>query len=73
MLVEAKANINHRLKNIDTFKELEDDYLLEKVDSCTPYIYSLRYASPEISNYLVAMGADSQTLTPSQYQEWIKH
>lgn len=73
LLLAAKANVNHRLKNIDTFKRLdsEHDYLLEKVDSFTPYIYSLRYASPNVTEYLLAMGADTKTLPPEQYQEWV--
>lgn len=75
-VVEAKANVNHQLKNADALKALYEEggeYLLEMVGSFTPYIYSLRYASKEVTDYLLANGADSKALPETRYQEWVQH
>ncbi len=75
LLVEAKANVNHQLKNVDALKALYEEggeYLLEKVGSFTPYIYSLRYTSKGVTDYLLANGADSKALPETRYQEWIQ-
>jgi uncharacterized protein YecT (DUF1311 family) len=76
LLVEANANVNHQLKDFDRFIALHEeggDYLLEKVSRFTPYIYSLRYASKEVTDYLLANGANPKALPEIQFKEWIQH
>lgn len=76
LLIDAKANVNHQLKNANALKALYDEvggeYLLEKVASFTPYIYSLRYASKEITEYLLAKGADPKALPDTQFRDWVQ-
>lgn len=71
LLVAAKADINHQLLNLDQMKNLSDDYKLYKTGKFTPLIYSVCYASPEITHYLLSHNANSSLLSIKNYFDWL--
>ncbi len=70
-LVEAGADVNHKLDNLERFEGLGGDYLPEKIAEFTPLVYSLRYSSPEMTAYLKNKGAKLGTARLETIRKWV--
>jgi len=75
LLVSAGADVNHPIKSLEEIKTSYmhsfDVYPVEKVTEFTPLVYSLRYASPEITDYLKHHGATLGSANPRTIHDWV--
>lgn len=75
LLVEHGADVNKKLHDIKAFKKINDeivdyDFYLEDVANFTPLIYSLRYGSEEMSEYLCEHKATLGDNALDKFEEW---
>lgn len=78
LLVNASADINHAIQNAKKLKELchgdnsSSKYKLTKISEFTPLIYSIRYASLQVTEYLIKQGAKKDLVPLDNFKEWAR-